>query len=68
MLKINFQGLNDNAAHCAGLIVGALILRPLRLRFCKGHRARFWFSTVAANLAAGRDPVALWPYPVLIRR
>lgn len=64
MKKVNLQGIKDNAQHAAGVIVGKIILRPFGLRFSKEQRGQFWFSTVAANLAADNIPQDLFPYKV----
>lgn len=64
-MKINTQGIKDNAQHIAGLAIGLIICKPFGFRFNKDQRGSFWFSTVAANLAAD-GIVQLCPYRVLI--
>jgi hypothetical protein len=54
--------MKDNLQHIAGLLVGLTALRLTGLRFGKDARGSKWFSTVAANLAADREPVQIFPY------
>lgn len=61
-MKINLQGIKDNAQHFAGVIIGLCILKPFNLRFSKEHRGQCWFSTVAANIAAS-DAVGIEFFP-----
>jgi len=65
-MNINTQGLKDNAQHVAGLLIGATLLRATGLRYNKSDRGTKWFSTVAANLAADRAPVAWFPFRVIV--
>lgn len=51
----------DNAQHIAGLAVG-LVNRFTGKRYGKAERGTKWFSTVAANLVAARQPVQFAPY------
>lgn len=65
-MRINLQGLKDNAQHLAGHVIGRVILKPLGFRFEKEARGQFWFSTVAANSAA--DGWALFlPFTVIVK-
>lgn len=66
-MKINTQGIKDNAAHIAGLLVGLTALRLTGLRFGKDARGTKWFSTVAANLAADREIVPFAPFVVFYK-
>jgi hypothetical protein len=65
-MRINLQGLKDNAQHLTGHVVGLLILRPMGLRFGKDARGTRWFSTVAANSAADGWSLFL-PYVVIVK-
>ena len=58
---MNIQAAKDNAQHIAGMLVG-MTMRRSSFRFSKADRGSLWFSTVAANLVADREPVALFPY------
>ena len=66
-MKINVQGIKDNAQHVAGLLVGLTALRITGLRYNKSDRNTKWFSTVAANLAADRAPVSLFPFVMVLK-
>ena len=67
MKRINTQGIADNARHVAGILVG-LCLRNTTHRFDKSWRGVKLFSSVAANLTADREPVALFPFVVIVRQ
>lgn len=55
----------DNLQHLAGMFVG-LINRWSGRRYSKAERGTRWFSTVAANLVADRQPIEWFPYRVAI--
>lgn len=63
-MKINVQGIKDNAQHIAGIVVGLTALRLTGLRYSKAERGTKWFSTVSANLAADGDPLQVFPFAV----
>jgi hypothetical protein len=50
---MNKQALMDNAQHVAGVLIGLTLLKATGLRFGREHRGQHWYSTVAANQAAG---------------
>lgn len=61
-MKINTQGIKDNAQHIAGLIVGTLTKGV----HTKEMRGNVWYSTVAATLA--QQGVYQWfPYKMIIK-
>ena len=65
-MKINTQGIKDNAKHVAGTLVGLFICKPTGLRYSKDQRETKWYSTAAANLAA--DGFVQWtPYKVFLK-
>ncbi len=59
-MRINLQGIKDNAQLLAGVVIGKTALRITGLRFGPAARGAHWFSTVAANLAADGEPVSLY--------
>lgn len=61
-MRINAQGIKDNIAHIAGIIIGKTVLQAFDLRFDKRHRGQFWFSTVSANIAADEEQQAWLPF------
>lgn len=66
-MKLNTQGIKDNAQWFAGVAIGFAILRPFGLRFNKEQRGSFWFSTVAANCAADGEIYGSWfPYRMIL--
>lgn len=66
-MKINFQGIKDNAQNFAGIIIGLCVLKPFNLRYNKSTRGSMLFSTVAANNAAEGFVTALFPYKVFFK-
>jgi hypothetical protein len=66
-MKINFQGIKDNAQNAAGVIVGSTILKATGKRYGKNARGARWFSTVAANVAANGEPVTWFPFAVILK-
>lgn len=65
-MKLNAQGIKDNARHIAGALIGMTALRLTGLRFGKECRGTRWFSTVAANMAAD-GLITRPPYAVFVR-
>lgn len=61
-MKLNAQGIKDNAQHIAGIVIGKLTGRV----YTKADRGARWYSTVAASLAAQGKPVKLLPYKIII--
>ncbi|MBF8177688.1 hypothetical protein [Herminiimonas contaminans] len=57
MTKLN----KSNVQHVAGMIVG-LVNRFTGRRYSKAERGTHWFSQVAANLVADREPVEFLPF------
>lgn len=67
-MKINVQGIKDNAKHIAGIVVGLTILKPFGFRFNKDQRGELWFSTVSANIAASEYvAIEFFPYTVFYK-
>lgn len=66
-MRINVQGLKDNAQHIAGIFLGLTLMRLIPVRFSREARGMFWFSSVAANLAADGEPFEWCPYAVIVR-
>lgn len=63
MIKINMQGIKDNAQHIAGLIIGTVSKGV----HDKSQRGTTWYSTVAATLAL--QGVYQWfPYKMIIKK
>lgn len=57
-MKINFQGIKDNAQHICGIIVGYLV----KCNYSKADRGSKFFSTVSANLASQGVKQQMLPY------
>lgn len=59
-MKINVQGIKDNAQHIAGLIIGSFTDEVMT----KDMRGNRWYSTVAVTLA--QQGVYQWlPYRMI---
>ena len=57
-MKINFQGIKDNAQHLAGIIVGSIV----KCNYSKADRGSKFFSTVSSNLASAGVKQQMFPY------
>ena len=65
-MKLNPQGIKDNAQNAAGTLIGFTLLKLTGKRYSKAERGARWFSTVAANVAA--EGYATWfPFVVIIK-
>ena len=60
-MKINTQGIKDNAQHIAGIVIGSIF----KCAYSKDQRNTKWFSTVSANLASQKYKQNLFPYVML---
>jgi hypothetical protein len=52
----------DNLQNIAGKLIGFAMRYTTSKRFTKEQRGSKWFSTVAANLTADRQPCYWMPY------